>query len=161
MNIEIIEASVDDYGVLMSLYYESDLYHYEKMPLELKKPEEIAQQRTKESFQQLLGSENNILLMAVSEGQVCGLIAANIRERASFIHSAKKVAYIDEVTVLSQYQGKGIAKYLINYLEAYFSAQGITEIELNVYQFNQSAIALYKGLGYEVKSQKMSKSIIV
>jgi diamine N-acetyltransferase len=36
-------------------------------------------------------------------------------------------------------------------------AKGATAIELNVYEFNKTAISFYQRLGYETLSRKMSK----
>jgi ribosomal protein S18 acetylase RimI-like enzyme len=38
-------------------------------------------------------------------------------------------------------------------------AKGATAIELNVYEFNETAIAFYERLGYQTLSRKMSKEL--
>jgi ribosomal protein S18 acetylase RimI-like enzyme len=38
-------------------------------------------------------------------------------------------------------------------------AQGATTIELNVYEFNQTALGFYQRLGYEALSRKMSRAL--
>ncbi len=38
-------------------------------------------------------------------------------------------------------------------------AKGATSIELNVYEFNETAISFYEGLGYQTLSRKMSKEL--
>jgi ribosomal protein S18 acetylase RimI-like enzyme len=38
-------------------------------------------------------------------------------------------------------------------------ARGATSLELNVYEFNETAISFYERLGYQTLSRKMSKEL--
>jgi len=48
-----------------------------------------------------------------------------------------------------QGRGKGIGYQALQYLEQQISARGLTRIELGVFEFNTSGIALYQKLGYK------------
>jgi hypothetical protein len=43
--------------------------------------------------------------------------------------------------------------------QAWAIAKGATSVELNVFEFNQKAIAFYEGLGYQTLSRKMSNDL--
>ena len=44
-------------------------------------------------------------------------------------------------------------------MQAWAIAKGATSIELNVYEFNETAISFYERLGYQTLSRKMSKQL--
>jgi RimJ/RimL family protein N-acetyltransferase len=46
-------------------------------------------------------------------------------------------------------RGKGIGYLAMQYLEEQIKLQGLTRIELGVFEFNKNAIKLYKKLGYK------------
>ena len=58
------------------------------------------------------------------------------------------------------YQGKGIAKYLMNYFEEVAKANKYSEIELLVWD-NNPAKNFYKKLGYKIDSKKDHKYLMV
>ena len=58
------------------------------------------------------------------------------------------------------YQGKGIAKYLMNYFEEFANSKKYSEIELLVWD-NNPAKNFYKKLGYKTKSKKDHKYLMV
>ncbi len=59
----------------------------------------------------------------------------------------------------SGFQYHGIGRRLMDEAQAWASARGATSIELNVYEFNEDAIAFYERLGYRTLSRKMSKEL--
>lgn len=58
------------------------------------------------------------------------------------------------------YQGKGIAKYLMNYFEDLAKKNNYSEIELLVWD-NNPAKDFYKKLGYKTESKKEHKYLMV
>ena len=44
-------------------------------------------------------------------------------------------------------------------MQEWATTKGATSIELNVYEFNKTAISFYERLGYQTLSRKMSKEI--
>jgi ribosomal protein S18 acetylase RimI-like enzyme len=58
------------------------------------------------------------------------------------------------------YQGKGIAKYLMNYFEEIAKLKNYSEIELLVWD-NNPAKNFYKKLGYKTESKKDHKYLMV
>jgi GNAT superfamily N-acetyltransferase len=53
----------------------------------------------------------------------------------------------------------GIGRALMHRVERWAEEKGATEIELNVYEFNQSAFSFYLSLGYVTTSRKMEKRL--
>ncbi|MEH6444223.1 MAG: GNAT family N-acetyltransferase [Oceanospirillaceae bacterium] len=159
LKIEISKVTAADLAIVEPLFYACDAYHYQQLAGEFKTPEKIASQRTPQSFTNLLSSGNYVMFIAKINQQPCGVIAGKIIDQESFIHSSKKIGYIDEISVLPSFQGRGIAQKLVDSIEDYFQTFDIDEVMLSVYQFNSAAMGLYDKLGYSSKLTKMSKSI--
>lgn len=58
--------------------------------------------------------------------------------------------YFSRLSVIPQYQGKGIAKSLLNALEKYAEQNDINEIQCKVRVSVPRNIQLYKSIGYEI-----------
>ena len=61
----------------------------------------------------------------------------------------RRYAYLDEVAVVESFRGQGVGRLLMAGAHEWIAAQGVKEIELNVWELNTGAIAFYKELGYQ------------
>lgn len=73
----------------------------------------------------------------------------------------RRFAILDSLLVKSEFRQQGIGRMLMNAGKEWAIAKGATSIELNVYDFNQTAISFYERSGYQTYSQKMSKELMV
>jgi GNAT superfamily N-acetyltransferase len=62
---------------------------------------------------------------------------------------------VDDVFVLPEWRGQGLAKMLIKESIAYFQAQGITEARLEVRKRNAPAVAVYTTMGFETINEEV------
>jgi ribosomal protein S18 acetylase RimI-like enzyme len=68
-------------------------------------------------------------------------------------------AIVDGIVVKSGFRNRGIGKMLMDKMQEWAIAKGATSVELNVYEFNRTAISFYEKLGYRTLSRKMSKEL--
>jgi ribosomal protein S18 acetylase RimI-like enzyme len=80
---------------------------------------------------------------AWENGKLVGLVA-------TYMNDQKKEAYISNVSVLPDYQGKGISKTLLNRTIKEAKIKSYISIKLEVKQDNIKAITLYQKLGFEI-----------
>jgi ribosomal protein S18 acetylase RimI-like enzyme len=66
---------------------------------------------------------------------------------------------VDTLVVKEGFRQQGIGQKLMDKVHQWAISRGANEVELNVYEFNQEAMAFYRQLGYETISQKMSKPL--
>lgn len=100
--------------------------------------------------------DTNSLLLVVEENEnVIGFLSA---ERG-FANRIKHSAYI-VVGILSDYRGKGIGTKLFEQLEKWAIENGITRLELTVMVHNDTAIRLYKKMGFKIEGVK-ERSLII
>jgi len=65
--------------------------------------------------------------------------------------------YIDDISVMSEYQNMGIGTALMETAVQYAVSQGVNMIVLHVEQSNESALRLYERLGFEVESAEQTR----
>ncbi|MGB1302145.1 MAG: peptidase C39 family protein, partial [Pseudoalteromonas tetraodonis] len=98
------------------------------------------------SLKRWLSAKHGILLVAEHNAQLCGYGLV-------WCHKGTRLARLYSLAVLPTMQGKGIAKTLLKALEKATSERGRIYLRLEVAVNNDSAIGLYKSVGYRVFGQ--------
>ena len=62
---------------------------------------------------------------------------------------------IDEFCVDKKYRRQGIASEMIAFIKAYTKEQGINRMELNMWEFNEDALAFYEAVGFKTHRRYM------
>jgi L-phenylalanine/L-methionine N-acetyltransferase len=102
-----------------------------------------------ETFLRNLGIDDHILV-AETDGKVVGMIGLHLFKNPRQRHLASL-----GMTVRKEYQGKGIGKELMeNILDLADNWLMLVRIELDVTEYNERAIHLYKSFGFEVEGKK-------
>lgn len=87
------------------------------------------------------------LLVAESEGEVIGSGYARIENAKPYLKHNHH-AYLGFMYVAPAHRGKGVNKKIIEALKNWVSLQNITELRLDVYHDNISAIKAYEKIGF-------------
>jgi len=80
-------------------------------------------------------------------------------ENAKPYNQHKQHAYLGFMYVVPEHRGKGINKKIIDALTAWSLERNITELRLDVYQLNESAIKAYERVGFNRHMLAMRKGI--
>jgi len=121
--------------------------------------DEEALERSRKSFNGLLPqgvkTENNYLFRVKLEesGEKIGMVW--MKHEAPRTHG-----FIFDISLDEAQRGKGYGKQAMLALEEKARDLGLETIGLHVFAYNTAAMKLYKGLGYEVTSQNMTKRLI-
>jgi len=100
------------------------------------------------NIQQMISSAHVHLVVAVLNGNLIGSGYARI-ESSKFYLQHEKHSYLGFMYVLPEHRGKAVNSLIIDALKTWTLAQGITEMRLNVYMDNDSAIKAYEKVGFE------------
>jgi ribosomal protein S18 acetylase RimI-like enzyme len=120
--------------------------------------EEEALERSRKAFANLLPlgvkTENNYLFRIQLEenGEKIGMIW--MKHEAPRPHG-----FIYDIALDEAQRGKGYGKQTMLALEEFARELGLKTIGLHVFANNMAAMKLYKGMGYEVTSQNMTKKL--
>jgi ribosomal protein S18 acetylase RimI-like enzyme len=156
MEITVRKATFDDYNAICELFNEIDALHRDNLPHLFQKTGGAA--REQEYYLGLIVDENIALFVAEAEGGLVGFVQALIKAPPAMpIFVPRCYATVDCIVVKPEYQHHGIGKILMEVMQEWAITKGATSIELNVFEFNLTAISFYETLGYQPLSRKMSK----
>lgn len=149
MNIMIREGKVEDLKEMNSLFEDLDKHHRVNLPNIFKKGN--IEGRTLEYIENMCKDKNSKIFVAESEGKLLGLAEVIKKKNVPYpLKIDREWIVLDTIIVKEEYRGIGIDTIL-----DWTKEKGINRIEVNVYEFNKSAISFYKGLGFENFSRIM------
>jgi ribosomal protein S18 acetylase RimI-like enzyme len=158
MKINLRKATIDDYKNLFELFDEIDTLHRDNLPHRFQKADGPA--REQDYYSELIDNENDGLFVAESDNELVGFAHVIVKDAPAFpILVPRRYAILDSIVVKQGFQNRGIGRMLMDKMHEWAIARGATSIELNVYEFNETAISFYEGLGYQTISRKMSKGL--
>ncbi len=91
---------------------------------------------------------------AWAKGDLVGLVAAYCNDRE------KRIAYITSLSVLSRWQGQGVASQLVANCISHATANGFACIELEVDRRNFAAVSLYEKHGFSIGKTDSQSTIM-
>ena len=115
---------------------------------------------TKQAFEELLALPVPIALVAVCGEQIAGICFGKIEQTLGNSFCKKRtIAFLEDLFVLPEYRGKGIASSLIKKAREQAIAQNAETLELCVWNFNTDALHLYEKLGMKVQYSRMEERL--
>jgi ribosomal protein S18 acetylase RimI-like enzyme len=158
MEMTIRRVTAQDYEALCKIIEEVDALHREALPYIFR--ESGGPVRDRIYVLGLLADEDHGLFVAEIEGQVAGYVHVTVREAPPIpILVPRRIAVVDNIVVKEAYRRSGLGRALMGRAEQWAQAKGAADVELNVYEFNESAIAFYESLGYETFSRRMGRRL--
>ena len=155
MALVIREATPLDYENLCELFDEADKLHRTHLPEWFQEPTGPA--RDKSFVLGLLANETAEVFVVEHKGELLGLVQAAVKDSPSLsILVPRCYVAVDTLVVKENFRKQGIGQKLMDTVHHWAKSKGASEIELNVYEFNQEAIAFYQKLGYKTISHKMN-----
>ncbi len=158
MTINVRKATPNDYNTLCGLFDEMDALHRNNLPHLFQKPGGSV--REQEYYSGLIADENAGLFVAETDGKLVGFVHAIVRDTPAFpVFVPRRYAVVDGIVVKSEFQNRGTGRILMDKMQEWAITKGAASIELNVYEFNETAISFYEKLGYQTFSRKMGKEL--
>ncbi len=112
----------------------------------------------KEYFNDLLNSES-IKVLVVENTDNKELAAYSIVKIMSTpsipVLIPRKIAFIDDFCVKSDCKKKGIGRLLFQHIIGYVKTEGVSSLQLVVWEFNKDAIGFYEAMGMSTRNRRM------
>lgn len=153
MEIVIREATLADQDRLELLYAEIDTLHHEALPELFRSHEEIVRPST--FLADRLADDTMRVFMAEVNGRLVGMILLKIRSEEHPIKYSQYYLHISTLIVAADFQGQGVAQRLMDTAVTFARERGLSQLRLNVYDFNQRAIAFYEKEGFTTLSRHL------
>lgn len=151
-------AAPFDYDALCAVIKEIDDYHQRALPHFFRQNLGVA--RPLSWLMDILANPEMTLLVAEVEGNIVGFLWGILRAAPDTpLHMPRRWLLVDMLGVSEAYRGQGVGRALMESAEAWAKTRGINEVELTVWEFNESAQAMYTKLGYATTQRRMWKSL--
>ena len=143
----IRNAEERDFPAISRLFWESDNFHAENLPSIYNKTDTPF--RSIEYYRELIDNPDTLFFVMEKNDEVVGF-AYGYEEQKGFlpIHKKRTFFFIDNIVVRKDCQGSGIGTQLIDRIITECRERKYSDIMLNVYSFNDGAIALYEKKGF-------------
>lgn len=157
-NVKLRKAQGSDYQAINSLYHLTYSLYHKHLPRSYHPtPETVL---VKEDFQNILDSSDCLMFVAEIEGKIVGMLYAFIDDYddtpvATDYHRVE----VAEISVAPEYAKQGIGTKLMAEAEKWAKDQGIFDLSVLVYAFNEEAISFFKSNDYKPYSIKMEKKL--
>ena len=108
----------------------------------------------------VISDENIGLFVAETEGIIVGFVHTIVKDSPDIpIFVPRCFTVLDNIVVKPGFENHGMGRMLMDKMQEWSIAKGATSVELNVYEFNSSAISFYEKCGYKTYSRKMKKNL--
>lgn len=156
--MEVRPAATGDYEQLCALFAQVDTMHREALPEVFQGIDGPA--RTREWVEQRIQGEEFALLVADRAGELLGLLeAVDSASPSTPLVKARRFVVVETLVVRPDRQRQGVGRQLMEALHAWAGERNVNQIQLHVWEFNESARAFYEALGYDTLSRKLGRTL--
>lgn len=156
MSLAIRVAAEADFESLCRIFQEINACHSQALP-QIFRP--LEPEQAMHNYRYLLDEikkENVAIYIAEVDETVVGAIHVSVRQSPDFwAFAPRRYAWIDNLAVSVAYRGRGIGSTLVATAREWATDRDITQLELNVWSFNQDAIRFYERLGFDTACRRM------
>ncbi len=100
------------------------------------------------------------IVVADKDGEICGFaILHHIYKPENPFMKVRDFLDIDEFCVDEKHRREGIATAMIEFIKSFAKEQGYHRLELNMWEFNQDALAFYEAAGFDTFRRYMEMFI--
>jgi ribosomal protein S18 acetylase RimI-like enzyme len=157
MKVSIRPASMSDFDAVGRIFAQENRFHAELVPEIVQVLDPIM---TEAWFARLLAKLKHVLLLGVKDDEVVGLVWLSERSNPDDpIYRSRRYVYVEELAVTEGYRGQGIGRRLMQVAEEWARERGVREIELDVWEKNQNAIAFYDRLNYRPVRRRLQLNL--
>lgn len=137
------EATREDLDVLLA---------FEQGVVEAERPYNVTLRKEKIHYydlESLMNSQEATLVVAEKDHEIIASGYALIKQPEKDYSTFKDYAYLGFMFVKPEHRGKGVNQLIVDELIQWSRNKGISEIRLDVYDQNESAVKAYEKAGFE------------
>ena len=99
--------------------------------------------------------DQKIAVYELNGNVVAAAVLKHHKKPESPFSYANEFLDIDEICVDEKYRRRGIASEMMDFIREYAKSEGFKKIELNMWEFNQGALAFYEEIGFKTYRRYM------
>ncbi len=153
MDIKIRKAEAKDAVQIAEMLIDIGALHHNGRPDIYK---DNLQKYNEEDIKKILKDKNTPIYVAVNEETVLGYVFCQIKTvESNKALVDRKYMYIDDFCVNKNYRKQHIGRMLMDAVFEETRKMEISSIQLNVWEFNESAIRFYEKCGFTTQKREM------
>lgn len=108
---------------------------------------------------EIWNDENKDIIIAERDGVICGFACIHYVDKPeSPFMKARKFYDVDEFGVDVKFRRQGVGTEIINFIRQDAKKRGFDKVELNMWEFNEGALAFYEAVGFRTYRRYMELS---
>lgn len=109
---------------------------------------------------EIFEDENKDIVIAIENGEICCMAVINeIHKPSNPFMLERSFLDVDEFCVKDTFRRKGIAGQMIVYIKSIAKERGLQKLELNMWEFNEEALAFYEAAGFHTYRRYMEMEL--
>ena len=111
-------------------------------------------------FQEHFTDEQTVVYIGEVDGEAVGYVVAQVMQRpeSSYTYGIHYM-YIDQMSVNAEHRSSGYGEQLMHTVFDLAKSMGIHKVVLNVWAFNERAIAFYERQGFKARDIRMEANL--
>jgi GNAT superfamily N-acetyltransferase len=155
MNVSVRTARPEELCSLTHLLDEVVFLHHHEDPTQFREPGAIAHNQY---LEERIQDPDAAIFIAEVKSVLAGIAVAVIRDAPPFLNPDRFVL-LENLVVTAKFRRTGVGRKLVDAAGLWARARDIEELDLNVYEFNYSAIRFYEVLGFQTVSRRMKRAL--
>ncbi|MBR4224274.1 MAG: GNAT family N-acetyltransferase [Oscillospiraceae bacterium] len=100
------------------------------------------------------------IIVAEDEGEICGFaVLLRFNKPESPYSRERRYLNVEEFGVDEAHRRKGVGRELMRYIRDTAKAEGFDRVELDMWEFNQGALAFYEDMGFTTYRRYMKMDV--
>ena len=114
---------------------------------------------TRRWFVHVIENPTKALFVSDSEGGITGVVLAELRTSEDPIFRPRRCVHVNEIAVTQSHRSREIGRQIMERVHQWARELGISDVELQVWERNEPAIAFYQTIGYQPWPRTMRRVI--
>ena len=94
--------------------------------------------------------ENKDIIVAIRDGEIAGMLCVEVVNKPESPYGmARSFYHVVEVAVDEKHRQEGVGRELFEFIKTDAARRGLDKIELDAWEFNESAIEFYRAVGFK------------
>ena len=158
IDFTIRKATMEDYEGICDVLAKASVLHSRALPHVFRHIDRPL--LTREEVCKIIAYDDEALLVAEKAEHIIGVAWITLRQASDIpVLTPRRYAVINELAIAEGLRRSGIGRSLMQMAHKWARSKEVSEVELNVWEFNKGALAFYEELGYITASRKMWRSL--
>lgn len=117
-------------------------------------------QELQDFLYKIFESDNMDVIVAERGGVICGFACVQYVDKPEGPYSYCRRFYnVDEFCVDAAFRRQGVATEMFDFIKQEAKAKGFERVELNMWEFNEGALAFYESVGFATYRRNMEMEV--